>query len=524
MTTSERIQQELQDSKGEYKEAKENLKGEQQRLDEVKNNLRKLKSQIRSEKDEEKKKKLEGDIEDMEEVRDELEKKNEELRKDLNDIREKVMKFRDALLVDFGEGKGKKRSASDEDLTEERSHFFKKIQHFYPPPPELADTRRFKDYQDEKDPFILNYRPSYAAGLPVTLCSDILAKFQDDAKGNIELNKDDIIFVRDLSNKMCSFFSDENTRRNCFLELMGSYLNRVFDIYNFGNNRTTNGSIMFTKGNFQVPLLSLEVKLEIGMGSGCAYVQSTAYYVEFIKKFRNSPAISQSRFPVFLVYLAGPYMGVAGAVFLENPVCEPLTPVMPLFYLPHHEDILLGTAYVVKALKIALTNLEKFYDQLSQHSQIITEDRKSLCFQAIMEYNGGLSSQHVIIKFAKRYSEACHKECQTLGIAPKLFFCEQIAGGWYVVIMEQLMEHDYYFILIRTKIALYMRLSNILISPDDSIKIIDFDWSGKVGEVVYPPLLNQEIDVWYPDVKAGEKILPEHDLYILNTEFKKCEL
>nr|CAG8602539.1 15414_t:CDS:2 [Entrophospora candida] len=321
---------------------------------------------------------------------------------------------------------------------------------------------------------------------------------------------------------------------------------------------------MFTKGNFQVPLLNLEVKPEIGMGNGCAYVQSTVYYVEFIKKFTNSPAISQSQFPVFLVYLAGPYMGVAGAVFMGKPVCEPLTPVMPLFYLPHHEKIILETAYVVKALKIALINLETFYDQLSQHSEIIRtishlshvstkQILESLLpispmvenhyvFQAIMKYNNG-SSQHVIIKFAKRYSEACHKECQALGIAPKLFFCEQIAGGWYVVIMEQLMEHNSLFYLAQDKEFLVstlnkviesikkihvlgfvhgdMRLSNILVGPDNSIKIIDFDWCGKIGEVVYPPLLNQEIDVWHPDVNVGEKILPDHDLYMLNTELKK---
>ncbi|CAJ0758694.1 7688_t:CDS:1, partial [Entrophospora sp. SA101] len=66
-----------------------------------------------------------------------------------------------------------------------------------------------------------------------------------------------------------------------------------------------------------------------------------------------------------------------------------------------------------------------------------------------------------------------------------------------------------------------MRLSNILVGPDNSIKIIDFDWCGKIREVVYPPLLNQEIDVWHPDVNVGEKILLDHDLYMLNTELKK---
>ena len=58
-----------------------------------------------------------------------------------------------------------------------------------------------------------------------------------------------------------------------------------------------------------------------------------------------------------------------------------------------------------------------------------------------------------------------------------------------------------------------------MVGPNDSIKIIDFDWAGRAGEVVYPPFMNKEID-WQPGVKVGEKILPEHDPGMLNNEFK----
>lgn len=104
---------------------------------------------------------------------------------------------------------------------------------------------------------------------------------------------------------MCKIFEDEAGRRDCFNKLVGNYFNRVFDIHTFGNNRGTDGSLMFRKGSFQVPLLNLEVKPELAMGSGCPFVQSTAYYVEFIKEHKDSSVITQSRFPVFLMYLAG---------------------------------------------------------------------------------------------------------------------------------------------------------------------------------------------------------------------------
>jgi hypothetical protein len=203
----------------------------------------------------------------------------------------------------------KKRKRDTEELTGGRDRFFKKIQHVNVPPSELADPRKFNRFQNEEDPLALNYRPAHLTGLPVTLCNDILAKFQDNANGSIELVEEDIIFVRNLSYEMCSIFPDEAERTNRFHELASKYLDKVFDNYGFGNKRGTDGSLMFKKGSFQVPLLNLEVKPELGMGNGCPYVQSTAYYVEFIRKLKNSnsPVITQSRFPVFLMYLAGIY-------------------------------------------------------------------------------------------------------------------------------------------------------------------------------------------------------------------------
>lgn len=287
------------------------------------------------------------------------------------------------------------------------------------------------------------------------------------------------------------------------------------------------------------------------------YIHNSNYFIDSTALF-----IACFLFLNHFINFAGPYLGVAGAVFLTEPVCEPLTPVMPLFYRPHHEDMLLRTACMLKALKIALNDLEIFYDQLSHDSNIQLNQQTSSPFpyiskmsigqivaniiyvkkldryvyQAKMEYDNGSPSQHVIVKFAKRYSEICHRTCQGLGIAPRLFACKWIPGGWCVVIMEQLMEYGSLSVQDK-KLSIQkkavesakkmhnqgfvhgdMRLSNLMVGPNDSVKIIDFDWSGKVGEAVYPPLLNPEID-WHPDVKAGAKILPAHDLYMLDNGF-----
>ena len=75
-----------------------------------------------------------------------------------------------------------------------------------------------------------------------------------------------------------------------------------------------------------------------------------------------------------ILFIPGPYLGIAGAAFLEKPVCEPLVPVMPSVVLPHNECMLLETAHLFKALKIALSDLEKFYDQLRNQQDLDISD------------------------------------------------------------------------------------------------------------------------------------------------------
>jgi len=292
----------------------------------------------------------------------------------------------------------------------------------------------------------------------------------------------------------------------------------------------------------------VEVKPEFGMGGGCAYLQSTAYYTEFIGEFAKSPVLIYSRLPMFQLYLAGPYLGVAGTVFLDVVVCKLLTTVMPLYFLPYDTVMMRMVAHTFKALKVALVWLEEFYRQLLQSSlpenqlQLMPLYFNSVAGTELTYHNklengryvfrARLGERDVVVKFTKSYSRKCHKACYGLGIAPELMACKRLAGGWFAVVMEYLCDHEMlqmherkdqlWKAAIDAVIKMHdagfvhgnLRLPNIMVGPDDAIKIIDFDWSGKQGEVVYPPFCNTEIN-WHPDVAVGVEIRMEHDLYLL---------
>ena len=63
---------------------------------------------------------------------------------------------------------------------------------------------------------------------------------------------------------------------------------------------------------------------------------------------------------------------------------------------------------------------------------------------------------------------------------------------------------------------------NIMVTEDERVVLVDFDWRGVHKEVTYPISLNDDreqfnsID-WHPDVKRGGRMLKEHDIYLLGS-------
>lgn len=70
-----------------------------------------------------------------------------------------------------------------------------------------------------------------------------------------------------------------------------------------------------------------------------------------------------------------------------------------------------------------------------------------------------------------------------------------------------------------------LREPNIMVTPDDEItvRLIDFDWAGKDGEVQYPVLISPSIQ-WPAGVKALMPIEKQHDLSSLQNIMNTCAL
>jgi tRNA A-37 threonylcarbamoyl transferase component Bud32 len=120
----------------------------------------------------------------------------------------------------------------------------------------------------------------------------------------------------------------------------------------------------------------------------------------------------------------------------------------------------------------------------------------------------------VCIKFVKRYSADTHKFCASEGFAPHVIGFIDLGGGWKMVVMERIDES---FEMVRDMtwtvelgelVKLYdsvkekliglhqrgyvhgdVRGVNVMARKENggySVRLLDFDCAGKIGEVRYP--------------------------------------
>ena len=167
----------------------------------------------------------------------------------------------------------------------------------------------------------------------------------------------------------------------------------------------------------------------------------------------------------------------------------------------------------------------------------------------LAEYKG----ETVVVKFCERYGEDAHRMLADAGLAPRLRYCSKVAGGVFMVVMDFVDGWDAYSkfkyrdlprtVLDDVQRALGklhdaqlvygdMRRPNIMLvktpkSQDDHDTegedveewrglLIDFDWSGHVGEAKYPPTLNTSGEIkWAKGVEPAGEIEQKHDLDML---------
>ena len=271
------------------------------------------------------------------------------------------------------------------------------------------------------------------------------------------------------------------------------------------------------------------------------------------------------RLPCILISIDGPSLGIATAIN-SNMITVDTYPCILTFASSFH--CIQRFTSILEALRKAVHNLEQYYravphiepiqrqypyfNSFSYNGRLVRFEYKervaaySHMFIVDVEAAVGAAVRdtvelppRLLVKFAPQYGEEAHRAMMESGIVPKLYACENLAGGWKGVAMAYVGDRfKMYFeletedppavkpILERAVSKIHemgfvhgdLRGPNILCRKAPKgmkVFIIDWDMSGRVGEVTYPLMLNPRV-ARHPDAKPGMRIQKEHDQYMLH--------
>ena len=150
------------------------------------------------------------------------------------------------------------------------------------------------------------------------------------------------------------------------------------------------------------------------------------------------------------------------------------------------------------------------------------------------------AGEEVVVKFAVTYNAHVHRLLAAKDLAPKLYACERVIGGVYMIVMERVdgirmidngyesLPQDVFKELEKALESIHeegyvfgdLRGGNVMIRRSGgqvAPVVIDFDWACKEGEGMYPPTINKGLigDELAKDIYAAGPILRKHDKWAL---------
>jgi len=188
----------------------------------------------------------------------------------------------------------------------------------------FAYPQHWVDELDTVNPAFLNCRPPKNYDIPITLYHEVFGEFLKDCKG-FNIKNEDKNMVCDLLLTMSGIFDSHNERIDAFREWAKRFVNRDTTSYKFNYNNQEIDGVWRKEYDKQTILLTIfEFKNEFSAND--PYMQASAYYSKYFEELftKQSHILHYTCIPTFIVYIYGPYFGIAGAVKGQSITIEPL--------------------------------------------------------------------------------------------------------------------------------------------------------------------------------------------------------
>ncbi|KAJ1302980.1 hypothetical protein OPQ81_003272 [Rhizoctonia solani] len=214
--------------------------------------------------------------------------------------------------------------------------------------------------QDGENP-LLNGRPFKHTGLPIQLYHPIFDIFTKALDTTEELGNSMYAQVETLLHACQEVYADEQIRWASIEPYFWQILHSRIDEHRVQKCQA-DGAITFTEqyGLLKAYCAILEVKNEIGTGKSDPSIQGGESYGIYWSQDEMKQLRGICRCPSLIIAVAGPWMCVLGAIYLEHVVVQPLTDYIWLGHHPQQDQRPSYLARVFHALDISICELKKY--------------------------------------------------------------------------------------------------------------------------------------------------------------------
>ncbi|KAJ6463197.1 hypothetical protein C8R47DRAFT_1180344 [Mycena vitilis] len=406
---------------------------------------------------------------------------------------------------------------------------------------------------------------------PIQLYNPAFARFIDDATNPaLEIPDNVVLATADLMRKASAIYDDESIRRSKIRPALKNAISYGITQLISDDRTTPDGVIMWTMSgtdgslNEAVALLIEEEKRELGEGGCDASTQASFSMLRYWAQSNNDAVRGRCCCPTFLIAFAGPWLAVLGAVLTDKCIVQRLTDFIWLGNGAVLNDSgCRRVARVLYSLTRSLGHLREYYVALTstndpEPSRFFPSPNSFLScgipvhfeYVEALERDAGCVTflcktledrpRSVVVKFTQAYCPEAHELLAANGMAPELLYCGSVDhsddGPSYqplkMIVMEYIdgktvaqlqdkLPQDFAGQLTEIISVLHnggyvfgdLRWPNIMVAKKE-VKLIDFDWAGKVGQAKYPIHLAHNIS-WPAGVTAMGQIEKAHDLDML---------
>ncbi|KAF8604048.1 hypothetical protein BDV93DRAFT_410490, partial [Ceratobasidium sp. AG-I] len=293
-----------------------------------------------------------------------------------------------------------------------------------------------------------NGRPYNRTALPIQLFHPIFDTFTNALEDTEGLEPSRYAAVEELLHIAQDMYSTEEYRWEELQPCLIAALSTDIDEYSIPKCKA-DGVIKFIDPNAGLFAYCaiVEINNEIGTGKSDPSIQAAQSYARYWSEENLSGFRRMCCCPSLIIAVAGPWMCVLGAVFLDRVVVQPLTEYIWLGHHPQQDRRLVQVTRVFHALAVSIGELKTYYgsqrDRLLARPLTLTDPMRFFPHvrQYVnaagdivhFEYSGFMgddsvvrplfkamteSGEEIVVKFAERYNIMAHKKLAAQGFAP----------------------------------------------------------------------------------------------------------